>query len=109
MGTPSLSEMFLRLWHAEGQYRSAKTVEAFGWLVLIEGCVLVLVPQLAVDALHLPALALQAENYLRLAGVLVAGVGMLYVVSGRLNALGFVFASLLDRPLCRRSCSSCGG
>jgi hypothetical protein len=30
---------------------------------------------------------------------LVGGIGMLYVVSGRLNAEGFVFASLLDRPL----------
>lgn len=99
MSTPSLRDMFRRLWLAEGQYHSARTVEAFGWLVLIEGCVLVLVPQLAVAALHLPALAPQAGNYLRLAGVLVAGVGMLYVVSGRLNALGFVFASLLDRPL----------
>ena len=36
---------------------------------------------------------------LRLAGLLVGGLGMLYVVSGRLNAQGFVFASLLDRPL----------
>jgi hypothetical protein len=30
---------------------------------------------------------------------LVSGVGMLYIVSGRVNATGFVFASLLDRPL----------
>lgn len=99
MIAPSLSEMFRRLWHAEGQQRSAKTVEVFGWLILIEGAILLLAPQLAVDALHLPALSAQAENYLRLTGVLVSGVGMLYVVSGRLNALGFVFASLLDRPL----------
>jgi uncharacterized protein YjeT (DUF2065 family) len=91
--------MFRRLWRAEVQHRSAKTVEAFGWLILLEGAILLLAPRLAVDALHLPALAPQAENYLRLSGVLVAGVGMLYVVSGRLNALGFVFASLLDRPL----------
>jgi hypothetical protein len=32
-------------------------------------------------------------------GLLLGGLGMLYVVSGRLNALGFVFASMLDRPL----------
>ena len=41
----------------------------------------------------------QASNFLRLAGVLVAGIGMLYTISGRLNAEGFVFASLLDRPV----------
>jgi hypothetical protein len=31
--------------------------------------------------------------------VLVSGLGMLYVVGGRLNAVGFMFGSLLDRPL----------
>ncbi|MGH8666159.1 MAG: hypothetical protein ACREUX_18010 [Burkholderiales bacterium] len=99
MSTPTLKEMFRRLWRAGGQQRSARTVEVFGWLILLEGAILLLVPRLAVDALHLPALVPQGENYLRLAGLLVGGLGMLYVVSGRLNAQGFVFASLLDRPL----------
>jgi hypothetical protein len=99
MSTPPLREMFGRLWRAQGQQRSAKTVEAFGWLILLEGAILLLWPQLAVDVLHLPPLTEQGSNYLRLVGVLVSGVGMLYVVSGRTNAQGFVFASLLDRPL----------
>ena len=99
MNTPSLGEMFDRLLGAKGQGPAAKTVEAFGWLILFEGISIVLVPQLAVALLHLPALDVQAENYFRLVGLLVSGVGMLYVVSGRLNAQGFVFASLLDRPL----------
>lgn len=99
MSTPTLREMFRRLWHAEGQQRPAKTVEVFGWLILLEGAILLLWPQLAVDVLHLPALTEQGSNYLRLVGVLVSGVGMLYAVSGRTNAQGFVFASLLDRPL----------
>jgi hypothetical protein len=38
-------------------------------------------------------------GYMRLAGMLVSGFGMVYVISGRLNADGFVFATLLDRPL----------
>ncbi len=38
-------------------------------------------------------------NYFRLVGLLVSGLGMLYIASGRLNAEGFVFASMLDRPL----------
>jgi len=91
--------MFRRLFTAEGQSRSARTVEIFGWLILVEGASVVLLPQLAVGLLHLPPLVGQAENYFRLVGILVSGVGMLYVVSGRLNAEGFVFASMLDRPL----------
>ena len=91
--------MFHRLITAEGQSRSAGTVEIFGWPILVEGASIVLLPQLAVGLLHLPLLVEQAENYFRLVGILVSGVGMLYVVSGRLNAEGFVFASMLDRPL----------
>ncbi|NJN40399.1 MAG: hypothetical protein HC807_05550 [Gammaproteobacteria bacterium] len=99
MKTPSLGEMLHRLIRAEGQGQAARTVELFGWLILAEGAVLLLVPQVAVTLLHLPPLEGQAENYFRLVGLLVSGLGMLYVASGRLNAQGFVFASLLDRPL----------
>jgi hypothetical protein len=99
MAMPSLSAMFHRLLHAEGQRYPARTVEIFGWLILIEGALLLLTPTLVAAILHLPSLTTQGSNYLRLAGLLVSGVGMLYVVSGRLNAVGFVFASLLDRPL----------
>ncbi len=99
MSTPALGEMFHRLLRAEGQGKAARTVEVFGWLILAEGGGLLFAPQLAVTLLHLPALSEQAENYFRLVGLLVGGLGMLYVASGRLNAQGFVFASLLDRPL----------
>jgi len=88
-----------RLLRAEGQSRAAKTVEAFGWLILIEGSAMLFAPHFVALVLHLPSLAEQAANYFRLAGLLVSGLGMLYIVSGRLNAEGFVFASMLDRPL----------
>ena len=91
--------MFRRLLSAEGQSRSAKTVEVFGWLVLIEGTIMLFAPHFAVSLLGLAPLSDEAANYFRLVGLLVCGVGMLYIVSGRLNAEGFVFASLLDRPL----------
>jgi len=91
--------MFGRLLRAEGQGRSAKTVEVFGWLILIESGLVLFAPHLVASLLGLPPLAEQAASYFRLVGLLVGGVGMLYVVSGRLNAEGFVFASLLDRPL----------
>lgn len=99
MNAPSLGEMFHRMLRAEGQGRPARTVELFGWLILVEGTVILLAPQFVTTLLGLAPLAAQAEGYFRLVGLLAAGVGMLYVVSGRLDAQGFVFASLLDRPL----------
>jgi hypothetical protein len=96
---PIFAQMFSRLISAEGQSRAAKTVEVFGWLILVEGISVVLFPSLAATLLHLPPLVEQGENYFRLVGLLVSGLGMLYIASGRLNAREFVFASLLDRPL----------
>jgi hypothetical protein len=91
--------MFRRLLSAEGQSRSAKTVEVFGWLILIEGTIVLFAPHFAASLIHIPPLSEQAGNYFRLLGLLICGVGMLYIASGRVNAAGFVFASLLDRPL----------
>jgi hypothetical protein len=95
----SFSETLHRLLTARGQSRSAKSVEVFGWLILLEGTLVVLLPHLVARILHLPPLVEQAANYFRLVGLLVSGLGMLYIASGRMNAAGFVFASLLDRPL----------
>ena len=91
--------MLQRLLGAEGQSRSAKTVEVFGWLILLEGTIVLLAPHFSASLIRIPPLSDQAADYFRLIGLLVCGVGMLYIVSGRLNAEGFVFASLLDRPL----------
>lgn len=99
MSSASFGEMFGRLIRAEGQARSAKTVEIFGWLILVQGTLFLFAPQLVASLLQLPPLGQQASNYLRLVGLLVGGIGMLYVASGRLNSEGFVFASMLDRPL----------
>jgi len=96
---PSLGQVFVRFVRAEGQSYPARTVELFGWLDLTLGLLILLFPGFMADLLRLPALSLQATNYIRLVGLLVSGLGMLYVVSGRLNALGFVFASLIDRPM----------
>jgi hypothetical protein len=97
--TPRLGEMLVQLFRADGQSRSARTVELFGWLDLSLGLILLLAPLFVASLLDLPALSLQAANYVRLVGLLVSGLGTLYIVSGRLNARGFVFASLLDRPM----------
>ena len=99
MTMPSFETMFQRLLTAEGQGRTHKTVEVFGWVILAEGALIMFAPHFVASVLHLPPLTEAAANYFRLAALLVCGVGMLYVVSGRLNAEGFAFASLLDRPL----------
>ena len=91
--------MFRRLVSAAGQSRSAKTVELFGWLIIAEGAVVLLAPHFSASLLGIPPLTEQGANYYRLVGLLVSGLGMLYIASGRLNAEGFVFASMLDRPL----------
>ena len=97
---PSIyEEIFRQLIAAPGQSRAAKTVEIFGWLILFEGSAMLSFPAFAVALLHLPELGQQGENYFRLIGLLVSGVGMLYIASGRLNSKGFIFASMLDRPL----------
>ena len=98
MPTPTLSEMFHRLWKAGGQTRVARTVEVFGWVDLVLGLIILIAPGLVELLLSLPPLTVQGANYLRLAGLLVCGLGVLYVVSGRLNSQEFAFASLLDRP-----------
>ena len=100
MSTPvTFTEMLRRLLRAEGQGRAAKTVEIYGWVVLIEGAICMSLPQFVATVLGIPPLVGQGVDYFRLAGVWVSGIGLLYVLSGRLNANGFVFATLLDRPL----------
>jgi hypothetical protein len=100
MPTPALNEMFRRLLRkAEGQTRAARSVEYFGYIELVLGITIFLTPSGTAALLHLPALSPQDASYLHLAGALVIALGVLYVVSGRLNAEGFVVASLLDRPL----------
>jgi hypothetical protein len=94
-----IPDMFRRLLTAEGQSRSAKTVELFGWLIIAEGTAVLFAPHFSVSVLGIPPLTEQGANYYRLVGLLVSGLGMLYIASGRPNAEGFVFASMLDRPL----------
>jgi hypothetical protein len=91
--------MLRQLLTAAEQSRSAKTVEVFGWLILVEGTLVLFVPHLVASLLQIPPLEEQGANYFRLVGLLVGGLGLLYIVSGRLNSQGFVFASMLDRPL----------
>ncbi len=98
-GMPSLAEMCRRLWSVPAQSRAARTVELYGWALMLQGGAIVLFPAEIAALLRFAPLQEQAENFVRIIGLLAAGVGLLYTVSGRLNAEGFVFASLIDRPL----------
>ncbi len=91
--------MFGRLLRPGERSRASITVEVFGWLLMLEGSLMLLAPAFGASILQLPTLVEQAENYFRLVGLLVGGIGMIYVVSGRMNADGVIFASLLDRPV----------
>ena len=99
LASPSFSEYLHRLVHRPNQTHAARTVELFGWLMLLESPFLLALPQLFVSALRLPELGVQDASYLRLSGGLLSVIGMLYIACGRLNSGPFVFASLLDRPL----------
>ena len=90
--------MFKQLLSPPEQSRAAKTVEIYGWIIFLQGGLLLLFPDFMVRLMHFGPLTLQASGFLRLIGILVSGFGMLYLLSGRLNAEGFVFATLIDRP-----------
>ena len=92
-------QMICKVIRAEGQAHSARTVEIFGWIMFAEAASVLFAPHFVAGLLNLPTLSDQAANYFRLVGLLLGGLGMLYIISGRLNAQGFVFATLIDRPL----------
>ena len=93
--------LIAQLFRPGARPHTAITIEAFGWLLALEGWLIFSMPSGAAGILRLP-IPLAAHDtamvYLRLVGLLVAGLGALYVVCGRLNAQGFVVASMLDRP-----------
>ena len=82
-----------------GQSRAARSVELFGWILVGSGLVVLVAPYWTASGLRLPGLPIDGPNYFRLTGLLVGGLGMLFVVSGSLNSSGAVFATQLVRPL----------
>jgi len=99
MNTFTLTEMIQGLLHPSNKNRAAKSVEFFGYIMLAESLAILFVPQLVAALLQLDPLSAQSATYFRIGGLLIGGLGLLYVISGRLNANGFIFASMIDRPL----------
>ena len=63
------------------------------------GLLILAAPRFTAAVFHLPPLFPLDAALLRVVGVLVAMLGVLYIINGRFNSLGFAVASLLDRPL----------
>src|SRR4051812_21024517 len=95
----SFLQLAKRLLHPTQVSPSARTIEIFGYVMLAEGTTIFVATRSVAALLGLPDLSAPGLSYFRLVGLLVSGLGMLYAVSGRLNAQGLVFASLLDRPM----------
>jgi hypothetical protein len=78
------------------QTRAARSAEVFGWLILAVGFVTLLFPGFTASLLKITSSGfLLGGNYLQLIGLLVGGLGMLFVVGGSLDTGGFVISSVL--------------
>lgn len=95
----TFAQWLQRLLHPARDSPSANTIEAFGWLLLVEGLIIFLAPRGVAALLDLADFSAITAIYFRLVGLLIAGLGALYTVSGRVKAQGFVFASFFDRPV----------
>jgi hypothetical protein len=95
----SFNDYVHALLHPPERSRASRTVEWFGWLMLIESPFLLVLPHAFAAFLRVPELSPEGESWVRLSGGLLSVIGMLYIACGRLNSGAFVFTSLLDRPL----------
>ena len=84
----SYRELFAQLLRATVLSRAAKTIEICGWLIFAEGIFIFVFPQPVARLLRFGPLHHEGVTSVRLAVLLVAGIGMLYLVSGRMNADG---------------------
>jgi hypothetical protein len=76
----------------------SRSIEIFGWIDLALGLLILIAPRFTAAVFHLPPLCPVDTSLLRIVGVLVTTLGLLYILNGRFNSLGFAVGSLLDRP-----------
>jgi hypothetical protein len=77
----------------------SRSIEIFGYIDLVLGLLILTAPRFTAALFHLPPLSSVDSALLRVVGVLVTTLGLLYIINGRFNSLGFAVGSLLDRPL----------
>jgi hypothetical protein len=74
--------------------KSAFTVKAFGYYLLILGVVLIIVPNLLLTTFQLLA---TTEVWIRVVGVLVFNIGIYYIYAAQCEATAFFQASVYTR------------
>jgi mono/diheme cytochrome c family protein len=78
-----------------GQSRAARSTEVFGWLMLAIGLVTLLLPGFSASLLGIAGSGFSpGANYLQLIGLLIGGLGMLFVVGASLDTGGFVTSAV---------------
>ncbi|MFC5496937.1 hypothetical protein ACFPOE_05270 [Caenimonas terrae] len=75
--------------------KSAFSVQAFGVYIIALGLGLVFVPNLLLGLFRMPA---ANEVWIRVLGVVVMNIGILYVVAARANAVPVFRATVYGRP-----------
>ena len=96
--------MFKRLLSPPEQSHAAKTVEIYGWIIFLQGGLLLLFPDFMARLMHFGPLTPQASGFLRLIGMLVSGFGMLYVLCPEWTSqCGRLCICHIDRSAIRRT------
>ena len=74
--------------------RSAFTLKAFGFYLLVLGATLITVPNLLLAIFHIPQ---TSEVWIRVVGVLVLNIGIYYLYAAKCEAKAFFHASVYTR------------
>jgi len=99
MTTQALNQMFRRLIEPGPLTGVSRSIEIFGWVDLALGLLILIAPRFTATLFHLPPPFPLDISLLRVVGVLVTTLGVLYIINGRFNSQGFAVGALLDRPL----------
>ncbi len=75
--------------------KSAFSIQAFGIYIIVLGLGLAVVPNVLLPLFRMPA---SNEVWIRVLGVVVMNIGILYVVAARANALAVFRATVYGRP-----------
>lgn len=76
--------------------RSAFSIQAFGMYIIALGLALVFVPNVLLALFRMPV---ATEVWIRVLGVVVVNIGIIYVVAARFNAVEVMRATVYGRPL----------
>jgi hypothetical protein len=76
--------------------RSAFSIQAFGIYIIALGLALVFIPNVLLTLFRMPS---ATEVWVRVLGVVVMNIGIIYIVAARSNATAVMRATVYGRPL----------